>query len=125
MTDERVKNLNCPVCGSGEEECCVCEQMLRAEAAEAKVARVEPLLHDGEGHLPSGLTVDLLGIAVDMEQEGRPLFAKWLRLLSEAALADAPAERPAMLGGSDRPHGLAATYPTDDAPAEQRAEGGA
>jgi hypothetical protein len=73
----------------------------RAEAAEAKVAKVEPLLHDGEGHLPSGLTVDLLGIAVDMEQEGRPLFAKWLRLLSAAALADAPAEQAASRARAD------------------------
>lgn len=47
------------------------------------------LLKNGLGLLPSGLVVDILDIAVDMEAEGRPLFAKWLRLLSEESVKQA------------------------------------
>jgi hypothetical protein len=43
---EMEHHRNCPVCGSGEEGCCVCEQMKRAEAAEAEVERLRGINHE-------------------------------------------------------------------------------
>lgn len=32
-----LNQLECPVCGNGEDGCCVCQQMIRAESAEARL----------------------------------------------------------------------------------------
>lgn len=77
------QKLNCPVCGSGEDGCCVCQQMLRAEKAEAEVAemkaRIEALTQADNLMTELYLSVDAdLKRAEEALRESAPVQRGWV-----------------------------------------------